>query len=72
MVFPPEDPTPRGLADVLSTAGVTHAWLTSGVFHLVADHRPDAFAGLRQLFTGGEWCHRRTCARCCGPAGACA
>ncbi|MGW3892274.1 non-ribosomal peptide synthetase [Micromonospora chokoriensis] len=53
VVFPPEDPTPRGLADVLSTAGVTHAWLTSGVFHLVADHRPDAFAGLRQLFTGG-------------------
>ncbi|WP_238432990.1 non-ribosomal peptide synthetase [Micromonospora tarensis] len=53
VVFPPEDPTPRRLADVLAAAGVTHAWLTAGVFHLVAEHRPDAFAGLRQLFTGG-------------------
>ncbi|WP_326563902.1 amino acid adenylation domain-containing protein [Micromonospora peucetia] len=53
VVFPPGEPTPSGLAEFLRTAGITHAWLTSGVFHLVADHRPDAFAGLRQLFTGG-------------------
>ncbi|MFI1195154.1 amino acid adenylation domain-containing protein [Micromonospora sp. NPDC020750] len=53
VVFPPGEPTPSGLADFLRTAGITHVWLTSGVFHLVADHRPDAFAGLRQLFTGG-------------------
>ncbi|MEV5767523.1 non-ribosomal peptide synthetase, partial [Micromonospora sp. NPDC052213] len=53
VVFPPGEPTPSGLAEFLPTAGITHAWLTSGVFHLVADHRPDAFAGLRQLFTGG-------------------
>ncbi|MER5703193.1 amino acid adenylation domain-containing protein [Micromonospora sp. NPDC002296] len=53
VVFPPGEPTPSGLAEFLPTAGITHAWLTSGVFHLVADHRPDGFAGLRQLFTGG-------------------
>ncbi|MGK5519624.1 non-ribosomal peptide synthetase [Micromonospora sp. URMC 107] len=53
VVFPPGEPTPSGLAEFLRAAGITHAWLTSGVFHLVADHRPDAFAGLRQLFTGG-------------------
>ncbi|WP_405097029.1 non-ribosomal peptide synthetase [Micromonospora sp. NBC_01412] len=53
VVFPPGEPTPSGLAEFLRTAGITHVWLTSGVFHLVADHRPDAFAGLRQLFTGG-------------------
>ncbi|GGQ76007.1 non-ribosomal peptide synthetase [Couchioplanes azureus] len=52
-VFPPGEPTPSALAGFLRTAGITHAWLTSGVFHLVADHRPDAFVGLRQLFTGG-------------------
>ncbi|MER5354826.1 amino acid adenylation domain-containing protein [Kitasatospora sp. NPDC002551] len=53
VVHPPEEPTPGGLAAFLPTGRVTHAWLTSGLFHLVADHRPEAFAGLRQLFTGG-------------------
>ncbi|MBB4909161.1 non-ribosomal peptide synthetase [Actinophytocola algeriensis] len=52
-VHPPGDPTPQGLADFLRGSGVTHLWLTSGVFHLVAEHRPDAFVGLRQVFTGG-------------------
>ncbi|OJF15093.1 non-ribosomal peptide synthetase [Couchioplanes caeruleus] len=52
-VFPPAEPAPSALAEFLCTGGITHAWLTSGVFHVVADHRPDAFAGLRQLFTGG-------------------
>jgi amino acid adenylation domain-containing protein len=53
VVYPPGEPTPHGLAEFLHSAGVTHAWLTSGLFHLVADHRPDAFAALRQVFTGG-------------------
>ncbi|MEV7095358.1 amino acid adenylation domain-containing protein [Amycolatopsis sp. NPDC051045] len=55
-VHPPAEPTPHGLADFLrrgTTPQVSHLWLTSGVFHLVAEHRPDAFAGLRQVFTGG-------------------
>jgi amino acid adenylation domain-containing protein len=53
VVYPPGEPTPNGLAQFLRSEGVTHAWLTSGLFHLVADHRPDAFTGLRQVFTGG-------------------
>lgn len=53
VVYPQGEPTPNGLAEFLRSAGVTHAWLTSGLFHLVADHRPDAFTGLRQVFTGG-------------------
>jgi amino acid adenylation domain-containing protein len=52
-VYPPGEPTPQGLADFLRNSDVTHLWLTSGVFHLVAEHRPDAFCGLRQVFTGG-------------------
>lgn len=52
-VLPPGDPTPQGLADFLRGGDVTHLWLTSGVFHLVAEHRPDAFLRLRQVFTGG-------------------
>jgi amino acid adenylation domain-containing protein len=52
-VHPPGDPTPHGLAEFLQAGDVTHLWLTSGMFHLVAEHRPDAFLGLRQVFTGG-------------------
>ncbi|HVK26106.1 MAG TPA: amino acid adenylation domain-containing protein [Actinokineospora sp.] len=52
-VYPAGDPTPKDLTEFLRTAPVTHAWLTSGFFHLVADHRPDALRGLRQVFTGG-------------------
>lgn len=53
VVHPPHEPTPNGLAAFLDSARVTHAWLTAGLFHLVADHRPDAFSTLRQVFTGG-------------------
>ncbi|MER7270048.1 amino acid adenylation domain-containing protein [Micromonospora carbonacea] len=53
VVFPAGEPTPDALTGFLRAEAVSHAWLTSGVFHLVADHRPDAFAGLRQLLTGG-------------------
>jgi amino acid adenylation domain-containing protein len=53
VVHPATEPTPNGLAQFFQSSGVTHAWLTAGLFHLVADHRPDAFRGLRQVFTGG-------------------
>jgi amino acid adenylation domain-containing protein len=53
VVHPPAEPTPSGLTEFLRSARVTHAWLTSGLFHLVADHRPEAFSGMRQVFTGG-------------------
>ncbi|GAA2978790.1 non-ribosomal peptide synthetase [Actinokineospora diospyrosa] len=52
-VYPPGEPTPNGLAEFLRSASVSHAWLTSGLFHIVADHQPAAFSGLRQVFTGG-------------------
>ncbi|MEU8082831.1 amino acid adenylation domain-containing protein [Micromonospora sp. NPDC049101] len=54
VVHPPGEPTPNGLAEFLRSSGTTHAWLTAGLFHLVADHRPEAFSGLRQVFTGGS------------------
>lgn len=52
-VYPPGDADPAALAEFLRRTGVTHAWLTSGLFQIVAEHRPDAFRGLRQLLTGG-------------------
>ncbi|RKT08377.1 amino acid adenylation domain-containing protein [Streptomyces sp. 3211.6] len=42
------------LADLVTGRGVTALWLTAGLFHQLAEHRPDAFAGVRKLFTGGD------------------
>ncbi|MFJ8443702.1 non-ribosomal peptide synthetase [Kitasatospora griseola] len=53
VVHPAGEPTPSGLADFLRTQRVTHGWLTAGLFHLVADHHPAAFRGMRQVLTGG-------------------
>jgi amino acid adenylation domain-containing protein len=35
-------------------AGVTVAWLTSGLFRLLSDHAPVSLRGLRVLLTGGD------------------
>ncbi|SDO60984.1 non-ribosomal peptide synthetase [Lentzea jiangxiensis] len=34
--------------------GVTAIWLTAGLFRLVAQEAPEAFAGLREVWTGGD------------------
>ena len=53
-IYPEPHAMPTSLATFLREREVTAAWLTSGLFRLVADDRPDAFAGLRQLLTGGD------------------
>ncbi|WP_328491695.1 non-ribosomal peptide synthase/polyketide synthase [Streptomyces sp. NBC_00414] len=35
-------------------AGLTSLWLTAGLFRLLAQDAPDCFAGLRQVWTGGD------------------
>jgi len=52
--YPDELPTPSDLAEFLDRHGVSVAWLTAGLFRIVADNQPAAFAGLRQLLTGGD------------------
>jgi amino acid adenylation domain-containing protein len=42
------------IAEAIRSLGVTSIWLTSGLFNLMADERPDAFAPLRQLLAGGD------------------
>jgi amino acid adenylation domain-containing protein len=42
------------LADTIRTRGVTTLWLTAGLFHAMAEERPDAFDGVRQLLAGGD------------------
>ncbi|MFF8404303.1 amino acid adenylation domain-containing protein [Streptomyces sp. NPDC015684] len=42
------------LAAVLTEESVTGLWLTVGLFRLVAEEDPAAFAGLREVWTGGD------------------
>jgi amino acid adenylation domain-containing protein len=53
-VHPPGLPAPRDLAAFLLSRGVTVCWLTSGLFRILAEFTPEAFAGLRHLLTGGD------------------
>ncbi|HKS98466.1 MAG TPA: AMP-binding protein, partial [Rugosimonospora sp.] len=53
-VYPDGPVTPTDLARFLTERGVTVLWLTAGLFRLVADHRPEAFARVRQVLTGGD------------------
>ena len=42
------------LADAVASHGVNTLWLTSGLFHAVADSRPLAFAKVDQVIVGGD------------------
>ncbi len=42
------------LSETISTAGVSVAWLTAGLFRVLVDTLPEVFAPLRHLLTGGE------------------
>jgi amino acid adenylation domain-containing protein len=53
-VHPPGPPSPGELGGFLAERGITVAWLTSGLFALLAEHAPDSLGGLRCLLTGGD------------------
>ncbi len=42
------------LADAVANHGVNTLWLTSGLFHAVADSRPSAFEKVDQVIVGGD------------------
>jgi amino acid adenylation domain-containing protein len=44
----------EGLKRLIAERGVTVAWFTAGLFRLLVDEEPDAFAPLRQAVTGGD------------------
>ncbi|WP_151772315.1 non-ribosomal peptide synthase/polyketide synthase [Streptomyces abyssomicinicus] len=44
----------RRLAGKEGDGGLTALWLTAGLFRLLAQDAPDCFAGLRQVWTGGD------------------
>ena len=53
-VFPGNHVTADALAEFVAARDITGLWLTAGLFRLVADYQPGAFATVRQLLTGGD------------------
>ncbi|MFC0588228.1 amino acid adenylation domain-containing protein [Novosphingobium aquiterrae] len=53
-IVPEDQPSLDQIAGVIAECGVTTAWLTAGLFHLLIDERIDALATLRQVLAGGD------------------
>ncbi|MGW2566252.1 amino acid adenylation domain-containing protein [Streptomyces sp. NPDC001537] len=51
---PDEDVAAATVARLTQRHGLTALWLTAGLFRLAAEEDPGCFAGLRQVWTGGE------------------
>ncbi|MDE2411098.1 MAG: amino acid adenylation domain-containing protein, partial [Sphingomonadales bacterium] len=49
-----DHPSVDDIAAAITGQGVTTAWLTAGLFHLMVDTRIEALRGLRQLLAGGD------------------
>ncbi|MEU4486574.1 amino acid adenylation domain-containing protein [Streptomyces purpurascens] len=53
-ILPPGPASPRAIRAFLRDEEITHAWLTSGIFRLVAQYDAASLGSLRQLLTGGD------------------
>jgi amino acid adenylation domain-containing protein/non-ribosomal peptide synthase protein (TIGR01720 family) len=54
VIAPPGELDVRTLAEVIAGNGVTAAFLTTGLFRLVSQEAPECFAGMREVWTGGD------------------
>ncbi|MGK4585533.1 amino acid adenylation domain-containing protein [Kitasatospora sp. HPMI-4] len=54
VVAPAEARTPAELERVLLRHRVTALWVTAGLFALIAEERPAAFRGVREVLAGGD------------------
>jgi amino acid adenylation domain-containing protein len=54
VVMPPGLPTLVEIGEAIRLHGVTTAWLTAGLFHLMVDERVEDLKPLRQLLAGGD------------------
>ncbi len=53
-VVAPDQLTPTLLARLIAEHGVTSSWITAALFAHFADEDPRCFAGMREVWTGGE------------------
>ncbi|MFF9767189.1 amino acid adenylation domain-containing protein [Streptomyces sp. NPDC014636] len=54
VVAPPGHLDPAGYRRLIDTHGITSMWLTAGLFRVMAEEAPDAFAGVREVWAGGD------------------
>ncbi|MFD4799329.1 amino acid adenylation domain-containing protein [Streptomyces anulatus] len=54
VVAPPHDLDAEEYADLITRHRPSALWLTSALFAIVAEFRPGCFAGVRQVWAGGE------------------
>ncbi|MFF4762941.1 amino acid adenylation domain-containing protein [Streptomyces sp. NPDC001292] len=54
VVAPPAELDVRDLAHVIVERRVTGLWLTAGLFRLLAEERPECFAGVSEVWSGGD------------------
>jgi non-ribosomal peptide synthetase component F/acyl carrier protein len=54
VLVPGSTPSLEELGRAIAREGVTTLWLTAGLFQVMVDQRIEAFAGVRQLLTGGD------------------
>jgi non-ribosomal peptide synthase protein (TIGR01720 family) len=54
VVAPPGDLAAETLGELITGHGITGLWLTAGLFAVLAEEHPDCFAGVRQVWTGGD------------------
>ncbi len=54
VVAPAGEVTAATLRDAIGTHGVTGLWLTAGLFRAFGLDSPECFAGLREVWTGGD------------------
>lgn len=54
VLAPPGPLSTAELHELVERERVTTLWLTAGLFHRVADDRPELFGSLRQLLAGGD------------------
>ncbi|MEV8396080.1 MULTISPECIES: amino acid adenylation domain-containing protein [unclassified Streptomyces] len=53
-VAPAGDVGVDSLADLVQRHGITGLWLTAGLFAVLAEERPECFASVHQVWTGGD------------------
>ncbi len=54
VIMPPEQPTLEEIGRAIRDHKITTLWLTTGLFHLMAEERAADLKPLRQLLTGGD------------------